>query len=150
MFNNLGTEAFGMIDFRVIEYLVYLAASVVLTVWVGRALHKNGRRFLVEVMEDETLADSVNHLLLVGFYLVNIGIAALLINTTGSLRSPADVVQTVATQLGVVLLVLGAMHFTNLFVLHQLRRSTQARAYAKWYYSHGQGAKKAEASPSAQ
>jgi hypothetical protein len=119
----------------------------VLTVWVGRTLFSNGRRFLVEVMEDEKLADSVNHLLLVGFYLVNIGVAALLVNTTGNLRSPADVVQTVATQLGVVLLVLGGMHFTNLFVLHRLRGSTQARAYARWYYAHGEGAKRGESKP---
>jgi hypothetical protein len=136
-------------DLRLLEYVVYLAASVVLTVWVGRTLHSYGRRFLIEVMEDEILADSVNHLLLVGFYLVNIGVAALLVNSTGLLRSPADVVQTVATQLGIVLLVLGAMHFTNLFVLHQLRRSTQARAYAKWYYSHGQGAKRTDIGSSA-
>jgi hypothetical protein len=126
-------------DLRLLEYIVYLAASVVLTLWVGRTLHSNGRRFLVEVMEDDALADSVNHLLLVGFYLVNFGVAALLVNTTGALRSAADVMQTVATQLGIVLLVLGLIHFTNLYVLHRLRRSTQARAYAKWYYAQGHG-----------
>ena len=55
-------------------YLIYLALSIALTIWVARTLHKNGRVFLVDVFHgNETLADSVNHLLVVGFYLVNIG-----------------------------------------------------------------------------
>jgi hypothetical protein len=126
-------------DLTLFEYVVYLGASVVLTVWVGRTLYVNGRRFLVEVMADDGLAESVNHLLLVGFYLVNIGVAALLVNATGRLETPADMVRTLATQLGIVLLVLGGMHFTNLFVLQRLRHSSQVRAYSKWYYAQGPG-----------
>ncbi len=120
-------------DLRLTEYAVYLAASVAITVWVGRTLHRGGRRFLVDVMEDQQAADSINHLLLVGFYLVNLGIAALIINTAGPLRSVGDVVQTAATQLGMVLLVLGTLHFGNLYVLNRIRRSSQAEAYARWY-----------------
>jgi hypothetical protein len=132
-------EAWIQMDLRLVEYVVYLGASVALTVWVGRTLHGNGRRFLVEVMEDQALADSVNHLLLVGFYLVNIGVAALLVNTTGFMQTAADLVRTVVTQLGIVLLVLGGMHFANLFVLQRLRHSSQVRAYARWYYAKGAG-----------
>jgi hypothetical protein len=128
-----------MEELTLLEYVIYLGASVILTVWVGRTLYTNGRRFLVEVMADDNLADSVNHLLLVGFYLVNIGVAALLVNATGRLDTTAEVVRTLATQLGIVLLVLGGMHFTNLLVLQRLRHSSQVRAYAKWYYAQGPG-----------
>jgi hypothetical protein len=125
-------------DLRLVEYLFYLSASVVLTIWVGRTLHRNGRRFLIDVMEDEALADSVNRLLLVGFYLVNFGVAALLVNTAGGVGTPADMVQTLATQLGVVLLILGVMHLGNVYVLNRLRRNAQARAYARWYHDQVQ------------
>jgi hypothetical protein len=55
-------------------YLSYLAISIGLTIWVARTLHKNGRVFLVEAFHgNEELADSVNHLLVVGFYLINGG-----------------------------------------------------------------------------
>jgi hypothetical protein len=55
-------------------YLAYLLISVALTVWVARTLHRNGRIFLVDsFLGNEPLADSVNHLLVVGFYLINIG-----------------------------------------------------------------------------
>jgi hypothetical protein len=145
LLNTFNLSEVVTMDLRLLEYVLYLAASVVLTFWVGRTLHSSGRRFLVDVMEDDSLADSVNHLLLVGFYLVNLGIDALLINAAGALQSPADLVQTAATQLGIVLLVLGVLHFGNLYVLHRLRRSGQAEAYARWYQAHaaaqsGQGA----------
>ena len=44
-------------------------------------------------------------------------------------------VQTLATQLGVVLLILGVMHLGNVFVLNRLRGNAQARAYARWYHA---------------
>lgn len=136
-------------DFRLIEYLFYLSASVLLTIWVGRALHRNGRRFLVDVMEDEALADSVNRLLLVGFYLINLGVAALLVNPAGGVSTPADMVQTLATQLGVVLLILGVMHLGNVFVLNRLRGNAQARAYARWYHDKAATSAAAVGEPSA-
>jgi len=121
-------------DLRLVLYSVYILVSVAMTVYVGRTLHFNGRRFLVDVMRDEGLADSVNHLLLVGFFLVNLGLAALLINTAGNPSSAADTMQTLVTMLGLVLLTLGVMHFGNLFVLHRVRQATQARIYAEWQY----------------
>jgi hypothetical protein len=109
-------------ELRLTEYVLYLLISVGLTIWVGSTLHRNGRLFLVDVFRQEGLADSVNHLLVVGFYLVNLGVAALLITADVVLKNPADVVQAVVGKVGVVLLILGGMHFFNLFVLHRIRR----------------------------
>jgi hypothetical protein len=65
-------------NWLVSTYITYLAISIALTVWVARTLHKNGRIFLVDSFHgNEPLADSVNHLLVVGFYLINIGYVAL-------------------------------------------------------------------------
>jgi hypothetical protein len=114
-------------ELRLIDYLVYLVASVLLTVWVGRSLFRNGRPFLVSVFQEQGLADSVNRLLVVGFYLVNFGAAALLINAGGAPSSFADMVQETVTRVGVVLLVLGTMHFFNMFVLHLMRRPLRQR-----------------------
>ena len=55
-------------------YIAYTIASIAMTVWVARTLHKNGRIFLLDAFKDkEEMADSVNHLLVVGFYLINVG-----------------------------------------------------------------------------
>lgn len=62
-------------DLQLVDYAIYIMATVVLTIWVGLTLSRNGRPFLVSVFKEEGLADSVNHLLVVGFYLVNFGAA---------------------------------------------------------------------------
>ena len=73
------------------SYAVYLAISLLVTVWVARTLHKNGRVFLVEAFHgNEELADSVNHLLVVGFYLVNLGYVALALRTGAALLTPRE------------------------------------------------------------
>ena len=112
----------------VISYLVYVAVSVGLTVWVARTLHRNGRVFLVDAFHgNEHMADSVNHLLVVGFYLVNVGFIALALKYG---EKPADVqgaVEFLSTKVGVVLVVLGAMHFFNMFNFDKLRRKSRAR-----------------------
>ncbi len=115
-------------DLRLIDYVVYLVASVLLTVWVGNTLFRNGRPFLVSVFQEAGLADSVNRLLVVGFYLVNLGAAALLINAGGAPATVGDMIQETVTRIGVVLLVLGAMHFSNMFVFHLIRRPLRQRA----------------------
>ncbi len=115
-------------DLRLIDYVVYLVASVLLTVWVGNTLFRNGRPFLVAVFQEAGLADSVNRLLVVGFYLVNLGAAALLINAGGAPATVGDMIQETVTRIGVVLLVLGAMHFSNMFVFHLIRRPLRQRA----------------------
>ena len=68
----------GAMDRTVIAYVIYLLVSIGLTIWVARTLSKNGRIFLADVLHgNEKLADAVNHLLVVGFYLVNLGFVAL-------------------------------------------------------------------------
>jgi hypothetical protein len=110
------------LNLRLVDYVIYLSASAALTVWVGNTLYRNGRVFLVSVFKEAGLADSVNHLLVVGFYLVNLGAAAILINAGGAPRTFPDMIQETVTRIGVVLLVLGTMHFFNMLVLHLLRR----------------------------
>jgi hypothetical protein len=121
-------------DLRLIDYVVYLVASVLLTIWVGNTLFRNGRPFLVSVFQEQGLADSVNTLLVVGFYLINLGAAALLINAGGAPGSIGDMVQETVTRIGVVLLVLGAMHFFNLLLFHIIRRPLRKRAAAPGPY----------------
>ena len=88
-------------DLRLVDYLIYIVASAMVTIWVGRTLYHRGRAFLVSVFKEEGLADSVNHLLVVGFYLINFGAVALLINSGGAPSTVADMVQETATRLGV-------------------------------------------------
>ena len=108
-------------------YLAYLAISIALTVWVARTLHKNGRIFLVDsFLGNEQLADSVNHLLVVGFYLMNIGYVALALKYGVAVTTAQEALEALSSKVGLVMLVLGFMHFFNLAVFTQMRRRALA------------------------
>jgi hypothetical protein len=104
-------------------YAVYLALSLALTVWVARTLFKNGRVFLVDVFGGNAeLADSVNHLLVVGFYLINLGYVCLALRIAEPVVSVQGSIEALSRKVGMVLVVLGAMHFFNLFVFSRIRQ----------------------------
>ena len=112
----------------VVAYSIYLAVSLAVTVWVGRSLFKSGRIFLVDAFHGNAeLADSVNHLLVVGFYLINVGFVTLALQTQGELSNTRGVIELLSSKIGVVLLVLGVMHFFNLFLFSRLRKRGQDR-----------------------
>jgi hypothetical protein len=112
----------------VVTYLAYLCLSVALTVWVAQTLHKNGRVFLVDVFHgNEALADSVNHLLVVGFYLINFGYVTLALKIGYDVESAREGIEALSWKVGLVLLVLGAMHFFNLVVFSRIRRHSTWR-----------------------
>src|SRR5690348_6812772 len=109
-------------DLKLVTYLIYLAVSIGLTWWVARTLFRNGQVFLDEALRDERLAASVNHLLVVGFYLLNLGYVAVALKINSRIDSPSAALENLAWKLGLVLLVLGAIHFFNLYVLSRFRR----------------------------
>lgn len=110
-------------DEKVITYGAYIVISILLTVWVARTLHKNGRVFLIEVFGgDESLADSVNHLLVVGFYLINFGYVTLALKIGGEINDAQQGIEALSYKIGLVLLVLGGMHFFNLLIFQRIHR----------------------------
>jgi len=107
----------------VITYALYLVIALPLTIWVARSLFQNGRVFLVECFHgNEHLADSVNRLLVVGFYLINFGFVTLYLKITDEVVEARGVFEALSAKLGVVLLVLGGMHFFNLLVFTRMRK----------------------------
>lgn len=107
----------------VISYGVYLIIALPLTVWVARNLFRNGRIFLVDCFHgNELLADSVNQLLVMGFYLINFGFVALYLKLADEVIDVRGIFEALSGKLGVVLLVLGGMHFFNLLVFTKMRK----------------------------
>lgn len=121
-------------NFHLLVYGVYLPVTVLLTVWVARTLFNNGRLFLVDIFHgNEQLADSVNKLLLMGFYLINIGYAMLTLQSGDPITSYQQSVETLSIKIGMIILILGGMHFFNLYVFYKLRH--KAQEYARAYHS---------------
>lgn len=110
-------------NYIILTYSLYLILSLGLTIWVARTLSQNGRIFLVDCFHgNDALADSVNHLLVVGFYLINLGFISLFLKLGITITEPREVFEALSRKMGIVLLVLGCMHFFNLLVFTKMRR----------------------------
>ncbi|MHA6620424.1 hypothetical protein [Pseudonocardia sp. DLS-67] len=108
---------------EMIQYIVLLAVSVVLTFIVGRLLVRAGEPFLQEVFHDEKVTRSVNLLLSVLFHLVTLGVLAIISVTDVSGDNP---LQTFVVKLGVVLLTLGIAYGISMLVLIRVRERRRA------------------------
>lgn len=109
-----------------ITYSLYLFLSLGLTIWVARTLFNNGRIFLIDSFKgNEKMADSVNHLLVVGFYLINIGFASMFLKYGSKPGNTTESIEYISYKIGIVLMVLGAMHFFNIFNLAKMRSKSK-------------------------
>lgn len=105
-------------------YIIYLILVSLITIFVARTLSKNGAVFLVDGFGgDKALADSINHLLVVGFYLINLGFALLQLDSHRSIETVDRAVVFLSSKIGFVMVVVGVMHFFNLFVISQFKNS---------------------------
>jgi hypothetical protein len=104
-------------------YALYLAISIAITVWVARTLSKNGVIFLIRCFgHDEALARSTNHLLVVGFYLVNIGFITLTLSLGNEPQNWPEAIRFLSSKVGLAVLVLGGMHFFNMSAIAHFGR----------------------------
>lgn len=119
-------------NYTVLAYSIYLVLTIGLTMWVASTLFKNGRIFLVDIYHgNEALADSVNKLLVVGFYLINMGYAVYTLDSMGEVASLVEMMKRLSRSVGAIILILGGMHFFNLFIFFEMRKR------AKNKYVHG-------------
>ena len=110
-------------------YLIYIAFSILLTIFVAHTLSKNGRIYLLDGFGgDGELADSVNHMLVVGFYLLNLGFVLLRMNSRAFIETVEQMIVYLSSGLGFVLFALGIAHFFNMFVIHSFRKGHIKRA----------------------
>jgi hypothetical protein len=129
--------------YTTITYFLYIVISLAMTVWVGRVLFKNGRIFVIEAFGGhEGMGDSVNHLLITGFYLVNLGFVALFLSYGQSPTNGVEVIEFISTKIGVVLVVLAVMHYFNIFNFARLRQKRYNKTASTTHHSGGNGAQR--------
>lgn len=106
-------------------YIVYAAVAVGLVTWLARTLSTHGEVFLEDVFEDSRMAHAVNRLLVIGFYMANLGYAALLLRSEAA-TDAVTAVEVLINKLGVLLVSLAVIHFLNMYVFHRIRRRATA------------------------
>jgi hypothetical protein len=110
---------------KIAIYFIYMTVSVGLTFFLARTLQRNGAVFLRDVFDERPeLAEALNQLLVVGFYLLNMGYACLIMRGYYP-DNPVEAVTVLIEKLGTLLLSLGVLHFANLYLFHRIRRKAK-------------------------
>jgi hypothetical protein len=118
-------------DLTVVTYVAYLLIALPLTAWVARALHRYGEVFLNDVFNgDVALAHAVNQLLVIGFYLLNFGYVTFFMTTTRNVGTVRRMLEMLSTKIGGVAVVVGVVHFANVWAFNAFRRRAVLRAKA--------------------
>ena len=102
-------------------YIAYVILSLGLTFWVGQTLNRNGKVFLNHNYDDAPeLVDAISNMLLVGFYLINIGFVAYTLRISGLPPTNwAQVIEFLAFKIGFIAIILGVMHFSLMYALQR-------------------------------
>ncbi len=115
-------------DYLLLTYLIYAVATIGLTGVLARTLFSNGTVFLSEVFEDQAMARAVNRMLVVGFYMLNLGYGFLLFRLGGA-ETTLAATENLVTRLGMLLVSLGVIHFVNIAVFWKIKRGSERDKY---------------------
>jgi len=109
-----------MINFNELSYVIYLPITLFITIWVGKELHKNGRplmRIAFKRFGYDSWVSPVNNSLLIGYYLLNIGNLLIFINSWEEIESAEQMINVIAKNIGIIIIILGLIHVLNMTVL---------------------------------
>jgi hypothetical protein len=105
------------INFNIIAYFIYLPITFYITIYVGKVCYVNGEVFILKLIENVQTAKAVNKLLLIGYYLLNLGFAALTLSYWSVIENWTQLIEVISSKLGQIVLLLGIMHFNNIFII---------------------------------
>jgi hypothetical protein len=110
---------------NILAYVLYLAITYIITVRVGFLFYRNGRVFILGLLHNDVqLTDFINRLLLTGYYLLNLGYAALMLQSWDTITSWTGLLVSIVAMTGKILLTLAVMHFCNMAVIYFIGKRT--------------------------
>ncbi len=114
---------------NLIAYAIYVPFTVGITFWVGRTLHKNGAVYLRSLFtENTTTALAANDILLIAYYLLNIGYSLLVLYRWQDIQALSSLIGSLSTHLSLILLTLASIHFMNLIVFNVVKNRMKGGA----------------------
>jgi hypothetical protein len=111
---------------NVIAYAVYLPIAMGLTWYVAKVLFKNAKVFMLDIFHGrEDISNATNHLFQVGFYLLNIGYALLIMRISYDLADSRNLMEELSSKLGGFSIYLGITLFFNLFLFFRGKKKAK-------------------------
>ena len=115
-----------MNNYNFISYLIYLPITFYITVIVGQILYKKGIVFLNDAFNSNSeLASILNKFLLLGYYLINLGYAAVSIHIFSEINSITQLIEELSKRIGMLIIGLALMHYFNIYSFSHFNKQIQ-------------------------
>ena len=115
-------------EYGIVIYVIYATVAIGMTALLARTLFKAGAVFLDDVFDgNHRLAEAVNRLLVVGFYMLNLGYGLFLLRAEPQ-ETAFDAVAYLVNRLAILLVTLGVIHFINVLVFWRIRHRAEMSA----------------------
>lgn len=111
-------------NYNIVAYIIFLTLMIFIIVYVGRYFYSNGRIFIIALFNGNVaLANHINKLLLIAYYLFNIGYAFVKLRQWEKISNSELLFSSLASNIGVLLFILAVTHYFNMLVIYRLSKS---------------------------
>lgn len=106
-----------------ISYLLFILISGYITIYVGWVCYTNGYLYVLELFQhNEAIVKSLNQLLLIGYYLVNLGFILYGLHSWERIDTLVEMLNLVSFKISIVLVSLCYLHFQNIILIYLIRK----------------------------
>lgn len=117
-----------MKDLIVLAYTIYLPIVIVLTLYVANKLFKNSIVYMNDIFNGRVeIAKATNTLFKIGFYLMNLGFALLILRIAGNLSGTQETIEVLSRKVGGFSIYLGVMLFFNMYLFFRGKRAAKQK-----------------------
>jgi hypothetical protein len=105
-------------NLNILGYAIYLLITIFIIVKVGRICYQNGNIYVAQLIPDHIdLCHKINQVLLLGYYLMNIGYCAMTLISWEKIITFNQLIEVIAFKSAIIIGTIAFMHYGNIFVL---------------------------------
>ena len=107
---------------NLVSYAIYFLITVPIIVLVGWKCFTVGKTYLLDLFTDINICNSINRILLIGYYLMNIGYVTFSLSEGLKTETSELFIVSIFTKIAKTLLLIAIMHYINVFLLTNFRK----------------------------
>lgn len=105
-------------NLNIIGYFIYLSLTIFIILKVGKICYKNGTIYVLELIPNhKDICQKINQILLLGYYLLNIGYCAMTLISWQKITSSTQLIETIGIKTSIIIFIISLLHYTNIIIL---------------------------------
>jgi hypothetical protein len=105
-------------NLNIIAYAIYLSITIFIILRVGKICYKNGNIYVAELIPNHAdICQKINQILLLGYYLLNIGYCAMTLISWQKIISLTQLTEIICFKTAVIIFIISVLHYLNIIII---------------------------------